>query len=437
MKGAKLSLILLAVALAAFGARYALNLVLARNLSPDSYGNLVFALRILGMVASLSLLGTATSSTRFLSKYLKHHTHESIEGFLRWNTHIVMWPFLASIAVGVTVCISMFCLDLIESRSIESYHLSVYMLWIAPLTASGLLFGAYLLCADRPVASALFSQLLPLGLQVVLFAGLLLALYAAPTKLLIVGVLGVSALLVATVQLTYIRVRTPIVLRHLWPFGKRQPVPEHPQWLRASLWLILGQSFTQIAGLVDVGLLEWTPGREAELGYYGAVLAIVNVLLVVPRATLTPFTAKISSFLDTPEGRRELQSELNRTLRFNTLIGLGLAGGILWFSRGLLSTFGPGYEAAQPALAVAVAAALVGNLGRAAIAMIARSDMERRLLILSGADFAVLLGVGAVLVGPWGITGVAVALLCAATIRITIAGVSVRRRYGIKSLGIV
>lgn len=435
--GAKLSFLLLAVALATFGLRYAFNLILAQNLSPAGYGNLVFALRILGLVTALSLLGTATSSTRFLSKYLKCHTHDSVHGFLRWNTRIVMRPFLASVAVGGIVCISMFCLDLIESRSIESYHLSVYMLWIAPLFAVGLLLGAYLLCADRPVASALLSQLLPLGLQVALFATLLVALYAKPTKLLIVGVLAASSLVVAIVQLVYIRARTPILLRNLWPFGKRPVFPEQPEWLRASLWLILGQTFFQLATLVDVMLLELAPGREKELGYYGAVLAIINVLLIVPKATLTPLAAKISSLLETPEDRRELQGELNRAVRINTLLGLGLAALILWFSRALLSSFGPGYEAALPALVIAVAAAFLSILGRAPIAVIARSDMERRLLVVSGVDFAVLLVVGAVLVGPFGMTGVAVALLCSTVTRITIAVVSVRRRYELKTLGIV
>ena len=119
------------------------------------------------------------------------------------------------------------------------------------------------------------------------------------------------------------------------------------------------------------------------------------------------------------------------------LLGLGLAALILWSSRPRLASFGPGYEAALPALVIAVAAAFLSILGRAPIAVIARAEMERRLLVVSGVDFAVLLVVGAVLGGPFGMTGVAVALLCSTVTRITIAVVSVRRRYELKTLGIV
>ena len=437
VSAATLSLVLFATALVTFGLSYGLNLILARNLAPEDYGSLVFALRILGMLAAFSLLGTATSSTRFLAKYLQCHTSESAEGFLRWNTRIVLWPFLLSVLVGVLVCVTMFCLDFIDSRSIDSYHLSVYMLWIAPLTAAGLLFGAYILCANRPVVSTLLSQLLPLGLQVALFSVLLFVLYAEPTKLLIVGVLAASALVVAIVELTYLRSRTSIRLRNLWPFRKKRSLPEEPEWLRASLWLIFGQSFFQLTTLVDVTLLELAPGREKELGYYGAVLAIVSVLFLVPQATLKPLAAKISSLLETPENRRELQGELNHATRTNTLLALVLVGGILGFSQELLASFGPSYTVAQPTLVIAGGASFLTVLGRAPIAVIARSDMEKRLLVVAGSDLAVLTVVGALLVGPFGMMGVAIALLCSSAVRLTVAVVSVRRRYGLKPLGIL
>jgi len=437
VSAATLSLLLFALALATFSLSYGFNLIFARNLTPDDYGSLVFALRVLGLVAAFSLLGTATSSTRFLAKYLQYNRRDSIEGFLRWNTRIVIWPFLLSVAVGVVACVTMFCLDYFDSRSIDSYHLSVYMLWIAPLFAVSLLLGAYLLCANRPVVSMLLSQLLPLGLQVAMFSVLLFVLYADPTKLLIVGVLAASALAVAILELACLRAGTSIQLKSLWPFRKRKALPKEPEWFRASLWLIFGQSFFLFTTLVDVTLLELAPGREKELGYYGAVLTIVGVLYLVPQATLKPLAGKISSLLETPETRRELQGELSRATGTNALLAAVLVGGIVGFSKDLLASFGPGYTVAQPTLFIVVAAAFLTVLGRVPIAVITRSDMEKRFLVVAASDLAVLIVAGAFLVGPFGMLGVAVALLSSSVVRIAVAVFSVRKRYGLKPLGLL
>ena len=96
------------------------------------------------------------------------------------------------------------------------------------------------------------------------------------------------------------------------------------------------------------------------------------------------------------------------------------------------ATFGPGFETAQSVVAISVANALVSILGAPSITVMARSDMERRLLALSVAELVVMLVAGGLLVGPYGMVGVAIALLVAAVARAAVAVISIRRRYGIR-----
>ena len=254
-KGAARSGLLIAIAVATFGLSYGLNVVLARYLPPDLYGNLVFALRVLGAVAALSLLGTGTSSTRFLARYCRERSEENIESFLRWNTRLVRWPLLLSTGVGVSVCLAMFCGELLEIKELQSYHLATFMLWIAPLFAIVWLLTSYLLCTDHPVFSAASSQPVLLLVQLVVFFVVLAMLGWSPSLVLITGGLAVSALVAVALQLVFLRRRTPLRLLDLLPRRGAKPVVTDPEWLSVSMWLIGGQVVMQIGLLVDVSLL--------------------------------------------------------------------------------------------------------------------------------------------------------------------------------------
>lgn len=435
--GIELSLALLGIAVVTFGLSYGLNVLLARNLSTEVYGNLVFAFRILGAVSALSLLGTGTSATRFLARYLHYQSTDSVESFLRWNTRIIRWPFLLTVTIGVTTCLAMFCVDLFGFRGVQTYHLAVFMLWIAPLFSIVQLLSAYLLCAGHPIVSTISSQLMVLGVQLVLFSTIFIVFGLQASRLWITGVIGASALFAMVIQIVVLHRSTPVHILDLWPRRKAKSLEARSEWLSVSLWLIVGQLVAQAALLIDVSLLEAAPGRENQLGYYGAALSITYLLFIVPRSMLSPLAAKVSSLLDSAEKLGQLQDEIDRAVRTHVLLVVLLAFPMVFFSKELLASFGTGYEAAQIVLFISIGTALVSALGGSALTVIRRSDMEKRLLGIYVMDLLVLLVLGAVLVGPFGMTGVATALLCSAVARTAGTVFSVRRRYGIKPLSFI
>ncbi len=68
---ANLGLVLLLLTFATYGLKYVVNLLFAKNMPPEVYGDLSLALRLLAIAAALTLLGTGTSAKRFLAKYLQ------------------------------------------------------------------------------------------------------------------------------------------------------------------------------------------------------------------------------------------------------------------------------------------------------------------------------------------------------------------------------
>ena len=437
LTGTKLSLLLFGIAVATFAASYGLNVLLARQLPTETYGNLVFAFRVLGTVAALSLLGTGTSSTRFLARYLTCQEDENVESFLRWNTRLIRWPLIASFAIGVSTCLAMFCSDILGFRNIESYHLAVFMLWIAPLFSVVSLLAAYLLCTDHPVVSTVSSQFTLLTVQLALFVLVLFVLQFPSTELVITSVLATSAAVAILVQLVFLHRATPLRMTRLWPKRGERRIETSSTWLSVSLWLIVGQLIVQAGKLLDVSFLEIAPGEEKQLGYYGAALSITSLLFIVPRATLAPLSSRVSSLLDSPETLGNLEAELGRLVRINAALVIGLGAPIAWFSQELLSSFGSGYESAQAVLFISVATAFVAGLGSAAITVVSRAGMEKKLLGIYAADLATLLILGAISVGPYGMTGIAAAIFCAASVRTALAAACVRKRYGIKPLGFI
>jgi O-antigen/teichoic acid export membrane protein len=432
----ELGLFLFAVTLAAFGLKYLLNLILARNLPPEVYGDLVLAFRVLGIAAVLALLGTGTSSKRFLGKYLQYDEPENVSNFLRWNTRLVARSFSVCVVLSVVSFLVMVALHLSNVKDIESYHLTAHMLWVAPAVASSLLLSSYLLCIDHPVTASTTSRLLPVALQVVLFATAIWIVGSLSSNVLIAVILLVSASISVLAQIVYIYARAPSLLDEFRLASVRPARAQEREWMRVSARLSANQIFYVILCSLDILILEIAPVNEAYVGYYGATLTIVNIVWLIPEGTVTPLTAKISSLIKTETGRVELQKHMNRALAMNFVIGSLIVVGISVFSSTLLSHFGSGYVAARPALIIGAFGALLGILARPATVILAYADLETELLRVSIVELGVLLVCGALLVTRFGMEGVATATVVAVVVKAILAGSIAKRHFDLKPLGI-
>jgi O-antigen/teichoic acid export membrane protein len=438
---ANLGLVLLILTFATYGLKYVVNLVLAKNMPPEVYGDLSLALRFLAIAAALTLLGTGTSAKRFLAKYLQTNRHADAASYLRWNTRLVARAY-SLVCIGALLSSAlMFHLHLFGIRHIESYHLAVYMLWIAPLVATGTLLAAFLLCDDLPVSSYLFSKTARYALMAAAFYLMFALVEALPSNLTIVGVLAAVWLSILVLEVVYAAFRAPRLFRHLAGLVrglKPEPNPAKEQeWTRISRRLIINHLMFLILGSLDLMLLELLGPNEAQVGYYSAVLTIIGMVWLLPDAPLRPIKPKINTLSSSAADSSVLQRMIRQAVLFNLFTVTAVTTGIVVFGDRLLSHFGPDYVQAHEALLIGVAAAAVASVTRAGPVLLLFSDNEQTQLKITIFELSVMLCIGVVLAPGLGMVGVAWALFIAVSASSVVAAVVVRRVVRLKSLVIV
>lgn len=431
------TLTLLALTLLTFALRYLFNVVLANNLPPETYGDLMLALRFLGIAASVALLGTASSSKRFLAKYIQLNKHSQVASFMRWNTRIVSHTFLASVVIAVLASVTMLYLHFSKIRDINEYHFIIYMIWITPLAGIGTLAGSYLLCSDRPIASYVIPYSLRYFLLIVVFAMLFFLAEEQPSNVSIAGIIGSAWIVVVVLELAFIYFKVPELLAHFRWRTVVQDGESEKQWLRVSQRLIVNSLIFLILSSLDLIIIEIAASSEAEVGYYAAVMSIVGLLWLLPGNTLAPFSTAVSSLIDSAQGKAELQRLINGATRVNAIAGGLIAALIIVFADLLLGHFGEAYLVARPTLVIACLTALLGMVTSTAPTVLAYSNEEQALLRITLTEFAALIVLGLPLAYVWGMFGVAVATLLCVALRAGMTIYRVRTIHGLRPIGLV
>jgi len=438
---ANLGLVLLILSFVTYGLKYVVNLVFAKNMPAEVYGDLSLALRLLAIAAALTLLGTGTSAKRFLAKYLQTNRHADSASYLHWNMRLVARAYILVWVGALVAGALMFHLHLFGLRDIESYHLAVYMLWIAPLVATGTLLASFLLCDDLPVSSYLFSKTTRYALMAAAFYLIFTIVEALPSNLTIVGALAAVWLLILVLELVYAAFRAPRLFHHLAGLVrglKTKPNPAQVQeWTRVSRRLIINHLVFLFLGSLDLMLLELLGPSEAEVGYYSAVLTIIGMVWLLPDAPLRPIKPKINTLSGSAADRQVLQRMIRQAVLFNLVTVTTVTTVIVVFGDTLLSHFGPDYIQAYDALLIGVAAAAVASITRAGPVLLLFSDNEQTQLKITVFELSVMLCVGAVLAPSLGMVGVAWALFIGVSASSVASAVAVRRVARLKSLIIV
>ncbi|WP_172298930.1 oligosaccharide flippase family protein [Pseudoruegeria sp. HB172150] len=433
---AKVGLVLFVLTLVSYVLKYLVNLTLARNLPADRYGDLLLALRILGIAASLALVGTATSAKRFLAQYLRHHDNHDAAAFIRWNMRFVKWPFLACIAISFALAWAVAHMHLTGIKHIESYHLAVVMLSQAPFLAAILLVASYLQCSEHNIAGYLPLNIFRHLFFIMGWWMVLAVIGAEPTNLLLVSVALLISVLLLGMQFLYVRQRVPSLIEAWQTRTSGLDSEKAKTWRTASQRLMAASAVSLIIVSLDLIVLEFVAEDEAVVGYYGAVLAMVAIIPRLSDGPLRPVIPRISALIESAEGRQELQRLINGALKINLMTGLATWAILVVFGRTLLGHFGPDFVQAYPALVIATTAITAAMLVQPAPLLLTYGSGERRLMIVTLLEFATLLAAAVPLGLLYGMAGVAAGMLVSVAIKSVIA-VWWARELGIRPLGLI
>ncbi len=406
----KIVIYLMTLAIFGYLSKYAFNLILTHYLKPSLFGDFNIAQRILGILATLSLLGTNTSSKLFLSNYLQDRHDINIQSYIKWNTKIIRIPFAICIIIAISSFAIMHMLHIWHVKDIRTYHLTIYMLWIAPIASMLTLLNTYLLCANYPVSYAFVAN--SSNFFSMVFFLILLVFYEAHEitsfKLFIILSFGLLSLLI--VDIILLMKKTP----YLFNLIARALTTKHkhliePTWLNMSSRLAINGLFCSLIFTIDLFILKLISPHPESVGYYAVTLTIASSLFVIPQNIYITIKAKVNYLLATNEGKKQLEMNIKALNRFAVIFTLLLGYCILYYSKTLLHHFGVSYVQAYPILQILVFGFIIGTFAQPAKTILAYSGQVKGLLFISITELSFMLILCTTLTYLYDIKGIAIA----------------------------
>jgi O-antigen/teichoic acid export membrane protein len=349
LKKNKIVMVLLLIAIFGYLSKYALNLILTQYLNPSLYGDFNLALRVLGILSTLSLLGTNTAAKRFLSHFLNEQHDRALQDYIKWNTTIIRRSLIICVVLAVGTYAVLHLLHLWHIKDIRTYHLTIYMLWVAPFAAILSLLNSYLLCANSPISYALIANSSAFITMVLFFAMVMLFEVTDFSSFKLLIVISLSTLCLILIDVYLIMKKSPYLFNHLAHAVKRKQKPKtEPIWVTVSNRLALNGLFCAFIFSLDLIILKLISHHPDATGYYAVVITIASSLFVVPQNIYSSIKAKVSQLMGSSEGQMQLASLIKSLNRVTIVVTLVLTGIILYYSKTLLHHFGVSYVQADP-----------------------------------------------------------------------------------------
>lgn len=410
---------------------YLFNVILSNYLTPARYGEFNIAIRVLGILTSLTLLGTNASSKRFLARFLNLHEESNLEQYIQWNLRMIRISFLLCVALAIAAYGILHLLHIWQFKNIRTYHMAIYMFWVAPLAALSTLLSSYLLCANYTLLSNFLNNIQPV-IYVLLFVFVVMFFNITFRSTSLSLLLMCAFVLLICIELFFITQHIPKLFTHmLVAFEFKKNRDTHSDWLKVSLRMAVNNLLYLIICASDLMIVQLVSENKNEVGFYAVAFTIAAAVLVIPQNLYVPLKTKISQLVDSAKGKQELVRELKQLNRYTLFFILLVGGGILIFSKPLLFHFGSDYLQANSSLVILTLGYMAAAYAPAASMVIAYSGNEKRLLDITLIELGFLIIVGVILTYFWGYTGTALATSLTFFLKTLMFHIETYRKLGI------
>lgn len=368
----------------------------ARLLGPEGYGVVAVALSVTAVAAAFAMLGFGPLAVREVAQLVVRADWSSLRGFLRFSGLVV-------VGVSIVVAGALAALSVWTDLFGASYRteIAIATLMILPL---GILQHIRGVCQGfgRVLAALLPAEFLRPAMLVG-GLGLLLVFNPSATTVdymwLSVGTAFLALVLAAFLLAKLVRTLVPVASMTFKPNAwSRSAVP-------FSIIFLLGAIGTQANTL----LLGWLAG-PTEAGLFQPIMRLTPIMLMVTEAIAMPLAPRLASCWEQRdlEGIRHLYRLATPVATVGTLI---IVIGMVLVAPILLSAFGREFLANQHLLLwIGLAQIASASTGAATLLLIMAGKMRIR-IALQCITLLVQLGLGLVLIGPYGADGAAIALI--------------------------
>jgi len=378
------------------GLAFGVQVLLARALGLEAWGEYAFMLSWLLVLSLVSTLGLDSASLRFVATYRKIGDLPRLKGFLRGSQTTAAGSAVLFGFMGAAV------LWLLRGRITTSLALTG---WIACLA-----LPVFVLLNLHSAILRGFKRIVPALLSVEI-------LRPAALGVLVIGVYGFgggrltapAAMAATLAAISAALAFTAAVLRRsscVELAGVSSRI-EIGAWLAVSLPLLLLGGFQILLSQTDILLVGFLLDTD-RAGVY-AVASRLSLLVALGLFAVNTIAAPMIAELWAAEERRRLQRLLTvsaRALLIATLplaLGLALAGGFA------LRLFGEGFDQARGALLILIAGQLVNAASGVVASVMIMTGLERQAARIMGVVAALNLLLNGVLIPQFGIAGAALA----------------------------
>lgn len=431
----KKSLYIYLLLLGVFGyvMKYILNTILSHHLTTWSYGDFSIALKILALTSSLALLGTNTTTVRFISTYLQDKRTLKLKSFIEWNVKLVRYSFCICILVGGLSVAIMSILHVWNWKDIQTYHLSIYMLWVTPVASTFMLLSSYLLCAQYYVLNA-FMQNAKSILTILLFFVIIIVLevpindYSLGLILLLVYVAFI------VIELFFIIYKMPLIGKLIFDsLGSKNHASINQDWFRVSRRLALNGVICAFIFSCDLIIIQLIDPITHDVGLYAVALTIASSLFVIPQNIYSLLKSQVSTSTESVEGKNALEQHIKHLNRISYLFTLILASVLILFSKQFLGHFGFIYQQAGKALIILIVGFSIGATCQPATAILAYSGHETTLLKITIMEFILIIVSAIIATYFWGYVGTAVATSLTIAAKALLFHTAAYRKVGVRT----
>jgi O-antigen/teichoic acid export membrane protein len=395
--------------------RYSLNAFLAHHFPPAFYGDFSIATRVLILSATVTLLGTNSSVHRFFSSYLRDKDHVQVSQYLQWNLRFIFRAFIVCVAFGILLFLAMGLLHKLGIKDFATYHLAVYMLWVAPLAALTQLFFNLLIGTGKANLSNFISSLLRNVLMIIFYVTALLFLDVPVNNFLVITIAIIALLLINIVQVWFLSKDLGPTFFSIIKNTKQETNDnmDTSEWKKVSLKLAMSSLIYLIISSLDLIIVETVHPFEDDVGFYAAILMISGLIHLITATCYQSFRPIVNNLLKSAEGIIELKQKL----RAANLVFFSLAGGtailLIIFGHECLAIFGKNYVHVYPVLVISIVGMIFISCATSATILLSYSGGEKILLVINICELIVLIIAGVLLTWWLGIIGTAIATLIA------------------------
>lgn len=392
------SIISIVIRIAALGLGFVQAVLTARLLGPEGYGIVAVALSVATILATFATLGFGQLAVREVARYSTQQDWPSLRGFLRFSAIVVM---SGSVVVAAVLAVFVLGTELVA----DQYKLAVGIasLLIFPLAMlahmRGVLQGFGRVCAAQ-FPGDLLRPIVLVGCLGFLF---LYRKPVTPTDYIIIYLSSAFIAFIFSKIILYYTVNTVAIDK------SHKRINEPRVWLRSAAPFFFIFAIGVIGTEANTLLLGFLAG-PAEAGLFQPVARLTPIMIIVNEALAMPLAPRLAALWE----QRNLKSIRNLyriATPFGTLGTVMIVVALVGFSPSIFSAFGRDFLVNTHLLLWIGLAQIVSAGTGAAAQLLAMAGAMRLRMLAQIFTLVVQLGLGALLIGPFGAEGAAMALV--------------------------